>query len=68
MQSGATHNEFDLYGDVIDPAAAFLRRHRRGPWAPGGAKAGDGGTHNRVEDCRWIDGTPKSCPDVGGCS
>jgi len=37
VQSGATHNEFDLYGDVIDPTMAFLRRHRRGPW---GAKAG----------------------------
>jgi hypothetical protein len=32
VQKGATHNMFDLYGDVIDPMMAFLKRHGRAPW------------------------------------
>jgi hypothetical protein len=36
VQKGATHNMFDLYGDVIDPMMAFLKRHGRAPWGPEG--------------------------------
>ena len=36
VQMGAYHNSFDLFGDVIDPMAAFLKRHSLVPWGAEG--------------------------------
>mmetsp|Transcript_2900 Transcript_2900/g.12459 ORF Transcript_2900/g.12459 Transcript_2900/m.12459 type:complete len:349 (+) Transcript_2900:206-1252(+) len=39
VQKGGAHNDFDFFGDVLDPLAMFLRRHERGPWTRGGGEA-----------------------------
>ena len=52
------HNDFDFFGDVLDPLAMFLRKHERGPWSRGGVEAPEMGLDLKEIAARVADAGP----------